>query len=252
MNLLIIGCEYAGKTTLARGISRWMIEAMGLPYVRWHDHFVVPRLDRHLIVHAGTDATTVGKEEANLNTAGDEEQILALRPSVLEQLQRHNVWRHLHPDLFRAEDTLFVNHYYAEAVYAPLYYGYGEPGSFADRRGRARAWDRELLLRAPDIVLVLVECSAEVIRDRMNRSRRPRCILHDQDVDRVIRLVPSRIRRIADPVEVHSRCERGLPRRGVRVVPPADRAVPLRRRPPPAGVRPPRGRQASCLARQRS
>ena len=186
MNLLIIGCEYAGKTTLARGISRWMIEAMGLPYVRWHDHFVVPRLDRHLIVHAGTDATTVGKEEANLNTAEDEEQILALRPSVLEQLQRHNVWRHLHPDLFRAEDVLFVNHYYAEAVYAPLYYGYGEPGSFADRRGRARAWDRELLLRAPDIVLVLVECSAEVIRDRMNRSRRPRCILHDQDVDRVI------------------------------------------------------------------
>ena len=146
----------------------------------------MPRLDRHLIVHAGTDAPVVGKDEADLNTAGDEEQILALRPSVLEQLQRHNVWRHLHPDLFRAEDVLFVNHYYAEAVYAPLYYGYGEPGSFADRRGRARAWDRELLLRAPDIVLVLVECSAEVIRDRMNRSRRPRCILHDQDVDRVI------------------------------------------------------------------
>ena len=186
MNLLIIGCEYAGKTTLARGISRWMIESMALPYVRWHDHFVVPRLDRHLIVHAGTDTTTVGKDEADLNTAEDEEQILALRPSVLEQLQRHNVWRHLHPDLFRAEDVLFVNHYYAEAVYAPLYYRYGEAGSFADRRGRARAWDRELLLRAPDAVLVLVECSAEVIRDRMSRSRRPRCILRDQDVDRVI------------------------------------------------------------------
>ena len=186
MNLLIIGCEYAGKTTLVRRISRWMIESMGLPYVRWHDHFVVPRLDRHLIVHAGTDAPVVGKEEADLNTAEDEEQILSLRPSVLEQLQRHNVWRHLHPDLFREEDILFVNHYYAEAVYARLYYGYGEPGSFADRRGRARAWDRELLLRAPDTVLVLVECSAEVIRDRMNRSRRLRCILHDQDVDRVI------------------------------------------------------------------
>ena len=186
MNLLIIGCEYAGKTTLVRRISRWMIESMGLPYVRWHDHFVVPRLDRHLIVHAGTDAPVVGKDEADLNTAEDEEQILSLRPSVLEQLQRHNVWRHLHPDLFREEDSLFVNHYYAEAVYAPLYYGYGEPGSFADRRGRARAWDRELLLRAPDTVLVLVECSAEVIRDRMNRSRRLRCILHDQDVDRVI------------------------------------------------------------------
>ncbi len=185
MNLLIIGCEYAGKTTLARRISRWMIEAMGLPYVRWHDHFVVPRLDRHLIVHAGADAPVAGKDESDLNTSEDEEQILSLRPMVLEQLQRHNVWRHLHPDLFREEDSLFVNHYYAEAVYAPLYYGYGEPGSFADRPGRARAWDRELLLRAPDAVLALVECSAALVRERMSRSRRPRCILRDRDVERV-------------------------------------------------------------------
>ena len=186
MRLLVIGCEYAGKTTLVRRISRWMIDSMGLPYVRWHDHFVVPRLDRHLIVHAGADAPVVGKDESDLNTAEDEEQILSLRPMVLEQLQRHNVWRHLHPDLFREEDSLFVNHFYAEAVYAPLYYGYGEPGSFADRPGRARAWDRELLLRAPDAVLVLVECDAALIRERMNRSRRPRCILHEQDVERVL------------------------------------------------------------------
>ena len=188
MRLLIVGCEYAGKTTLARRISRWMIDSMGLPYVRWHDHFVVPRLDRHLIVHACADAPVVGKDESDLNTAEDEEQILSLRPMVLEQLQRHNVWRHLHPDSFREEDSLFVNHYYAEAVYAPLYYGYGEPGSFADRPGRARAWDRELLLQAPDIVLVLVECSPHLIRERMARGRRPRCILREQDVERVARL----------------------------------------------------------------
>ena len=43
MNLIVIGCEYAGKTTLAVGISRWMIESMGLNMVVWHDHYVVPR-----------------------------------------------------------------------------------------------------------------------------------------------------------------------------------------------------------------
>ena len=188
MRLLVIGCEYAGKTTLARHVSRWMIDSMGLPYVRWHDHFVVPRLDRHLIVHAGANAPVVGKDESDLNTAEDEEQILSLRPMVLEQLQRHNVWRHLHPDVFREEDSLFVNHYYAEAVYAPLYYGYGEPGSFADRPGRARAWDRELLLRAPDTVLVLVECAPRLIRERMGLGRRPRCILRERDVERVTTL----------------------------------------------------------------
>ena len=73
-----------------------------------------------MLVHAEGDSTWVGKTEADLNTAADEEQILSLRPSVLEQLQRHNVWRHLHPDMFREDDTLFINHYYAEAVDAPL------------------------------------------------------------------------------------------------------------------------------------
>ena len=186
MRLLLIGCEYAGKTTLARAISNWMIAEIGLHFVRWHNHFVVPQLDGHLTVHAEGDATSDGKKEADLNTAEDEEQILALRPSVLEQLQRHNVWRHLHPDMFREEDTLFINHYYAEAVYAPLYYGYGELGSFADRGGRARAWDAELLLQSPDIILVLVESSGDVIRERMRREPRLRFVVVEKDVDEIL------------------------------------------------------------------
>ena len=89
---------------------------------------------------------------------------MGLRPSVLEQLTRHMVWRHLHPDIYRKnEHVLTTNQYYADAVYAPIYYGFGEPGSFADRRQRAREWDNELLSVAPDTVLVLVRASAEVI-----------------------------------------------------------------------------------------
>ena len=58
MRLLLIGCEYTGKSTLARNISRWMIETDGaVSSVRWHDHFVVPRLDGHTIIRAeGSDA----------------------------------------------------------------------------------------------------------------------------------------------------------------------------------------------------
>ncbi|MAG37410.1 MAG: hypothetical protein CL878_14340 [Dehalococcoidia bacterium] len=186
MRLLIVGCEYAGKTTLARVISQWMIAVMGLRMVRWHNHFVVPRLDGHLLVRAEGDITAIGKEAADLNTAEDEEQIMALRPSVLEQLQRHNIWRHLHPDLFRDDDTLFVNHYYADAVYAPIYYSYGESGSFSDRRARARAWDAELLERAPETVLVLVRAAAETIKDRMRQTPRVGGILRKVDVPHVL------------------------------------------------------------------
>ncbi len=186
MRLLIVGCEYAGKTTLARAISHWMIAALGPRLVRWHNHFVVPRLDGHLIVHTAGDRTAIGKEAADLNTAEDEAEIMALRPSVLEQLQRHNIWRHLHPDLFRGDDTLFINHYYADAVYAPLYYSYGQPGTFSDRSARARAWDTELLERAPDTVLVLVRATAAAITERRRQTLRVREILQEADIPRVL------------------------------------------------------------------
>ena len=61
----------------------------------------------------------MGKKSHDQLTNEDEAQILALRPTILEQLQRHNIWRHLHHGLFQNEDLLFINHYYADAVYAP-------------------------------------------------------------------------------------------------------------------------------------
>ena len=189
MRLIIIGCEYAGKTTLAVEISKWMIQAMGLPFVRWHNHFVAPRLDGHLVVRADEDGGVVvpGKVATDLNTEEDEQQIMTLRPSLLEQFQRHMIWRHLHHGMYRDDDDcLEVNFYYADAVYAPLYHGYGEPGSFADRRQRARAWDAEVLGLAPDTVVVLVKASADVIRQRMRRGHRPRCILKEEDVELVL------------------------------------------------------------------
>ena len=189
MQLILTGCGYAGKTTLAVEISRWMISEMNLPFVRWHNHFVVPRLDQHLIVEADPGSGDLpGKPAEDLNVVADEEQIMSLRPSVLEQLQRHNVWRHMHPDMFGPrEDTMMIDFYYADAVYAPLYYGYGEPGSFSDRRRRAREWDHHVLVQAPDAVLVLVEASPAAIRERMTAARRPREVLQPQDVETVLR-----------------------------------------------------------------
>ena len=188
MRLLLIGCEYTGKSTLAGNISRWMIETMGVSLVRWHDHFVVPRLDSHTIIRAEGSDAAIGKAEHDLNTDDDEEQIMSLRPNVLEQLQRHNIWRHLHPGLLSADDVLFINFYYAEAVYAPLYYGYGEPGSFADRSERAREWDQEMRAYAPDMVLVLLTAAATTVAERMAARPRPRVrgILKERDIPYVL------------------------------------------------------------------
>ena len=189
MRLVLIGCEYAGKATLAAEVSKWMIEAMGLPFVRWHNHFVLPYLDQHLAVRAEAGGPEVVPGKTADDTFDDEdlEQITRLRPMVLEQFQRHMVWRHPYAGDFEAEtDFLAINFYYADAVYAPLYYGYGEPGSFADRRRRARAWDAELMKVAPDTVLVLMTASADVIRQRMRDSPRSRGILNEPEVELVL------------------------------------------------------------------
>ena len=188
MRLLIIGCEYTGKSTLAGNISRWMIETMGVSLVRWHDHFVVPRLDSHTIIRAEGSDAAIGKAEHDLNTDDDEEQIMSLRPNVLEQLQRHNIWRHLHPGLLSADDVLFINFYYAEAVYAPLYYGYGEPAlSPTAPRGRVSG-TKSCLPYAPDMVLVLLTAAATTVAERMAARPRPRVrgILKERDIPYVL------------------------------------------------------------------
>jgi hypothetical protein len=61
MHLLLIACEYAGKKTLAVGISRWMIAAMGVPFVRWHDDYIVPRLNGHPVIDGEGETPVPGK-----------------------------------------------------------------------------------------------------------------------------------------------------------------------------------------------
>ena len=86
--------------------------------------------------------------------------VRALKPWLLEQMQRALIWRHMHHTVIGedASDSIQVGLHYAEAVYAPLYYGYGRD-TFSDRRRRAREWDRALLEYAPETVLVLLGSS---------------------------------------------------------------------------------------------
>ena len=46
MKLILVGCEYAGTTTLAEEIVKWRDKVMGPPtplgIVTYHDHFTPP------------------------------------------------------------------------------------------------------------------------------------------------------------------------------------------------------------------
>ena len=88
----------------------------------------------------------------------------------MEYFQRYNIMNKLslgyainyieYPDLF------LIDWYYSDAVYAPLYYGYGDVGQYADRRHLARVLDKSVLKIIPDTVLVLMRASPEAIRKR--------------------------------------------------------------------------------------
>ena len=52
MKVILVGCEYAGKTTLADRISGWMVEMFGPepwgpPHYGWHDHYQMPNVTHH-------------------------------------------------------------------------------------------------------------------------------------------------------------------------------------------------------------
>ena len=137
MRLILTGIEYAGKRTLASEIEKWWARQTGAklkrepPYFnKFHDHFTVPYI-MHPVGHHSPDEVEKGQRH-----------ILTLPPGLMEYFQRYNIMNKFslgyainyieYPDLF------MIDWYYSDAVYAPLYYGYGGVGEYADRRRMAR------------------------------------------------------------------------------------------------------------------
>ena len=203
MRLVLIGCEYAGKTTLARGLAERVAVNAGSP-VRVHDHWVPPAIwdqDPATCYVIGPDGVLHersrygglrGAERGRLASLHADD-VRALSPWLLEQHQRAMVWRHLHPSVYEEDGELGpvphsiqVDFYYAEAVYAPLYYGYGGPGAFDDRVRRAREWDERLMQIAPETVLVHVAATAEEIERRMAAAAHTDPVLKPGHAERVL------------------------------------------------------------------
>ena len=171
MRIVMVGCEYAGKTTLADAISEWAESNMGGRF-KFHDHFTIPN-------------TELSPESA--------EQFKTLTPQIKEQYQRYIMSHHLEASFYASPDHNLVGFHIEEAVYAPLYYGYGGVDSGATMRspeGQRSYWarfiDRQLLLMAPETALVLVKASPEVIARRMNENPHKHQVVQEKDIEYVL------------------------------------------------------------------
>ena len=174
MRLIIIGCEYSGKSTLAGEIRKWLIQTMGSCNTSFHDHFMLPYNE--------------GVAESDMRAA---KQFLELEPHLQECYSRYMIHYHMGQGFYSDNDHCVVDWYYADAVYADLYYKFGRTGAYAERRAMARSYDKEVMEVAPDTTLVLLKAAPEVIRQRMRaeytqREPRPTSVLLEKDIERVL------------------------------------------------------------------
>ena len=179
MRLIIIGCEYAGTTTLARGIQEWVDSTMEGGMLLFHDHWKIP--------------FTSGHQEHDPPLALDneeQEQVLAMSPKLKEMYQRYSLYYHVAPGAVRNKDYMSVGLHIEESIYGPLYFGYGIQGPWpigVERRIVQDIVETHILEFAPDMTLALVKASPDVIARRMRDDPHPRQIVPEKDIELVSR-----------------------------------------------------------------
>ena len=70
-----------------------------------------------------------------------------------------------------------------DAVYGPLYFGYGGEGEYADRRILSDDIESKIMKYQPDTVLVLLKANPDVIIERMKSNAHKHQVIKDEDVE---------------------------------------------------------------------
>ena len=178
MKLLLVGCEYAGTTTLAHAIDDWMEQAMGTRLSLIHDHWKIP----YTIGHS-TDPT----HPAEI-TEEEEKQFLALSSRLKDNVQRHNLYYHTprQPSSSHNPDKMVIGMHIEDGIYGPRYFGYGQPGERFDRRVVSAQIEHLIVKYESETVLVLVKASPDVISRRMKDSPHRNGVLQEKDIEYIL------------------------------------------------------------------
>ncbi|MDP6822519.1 MAG: hypothetical protein QF554_04430 [Dehalococcoidia bacterium] len=169
MRLLLAGCEYAGTTTVAHAIDDWMSENMGARFSLIHEHWKIPHTSGH------PDNTT----------SEEQEWLLQATPKFKEMHQRHSLYYHTQASTYNGGDGMVVGGHIDDAVYAPMYFGYGQKGYSFDRELTMHQVEKTILYFTNDTVVVHITADSDVIRKRMQDDPHENGIVGPDDVDKV-------------------------------------------------------------------
>ena len=168
MRLVIAGCEYSGASTLTFAIDDWMSETIGARFPLIHDHWKLP--------------DTSGHPQADMSE-DERRQVLALSPELKEMTQRHSLYYHIQANSWNGPDWMAIGLHIDDGVYGPMYYGYGGDGQDHDRKVVGQQVESSILRFAPDVVLVHVKATADVIRSRMEENPHPNSPVKAGDIE---------------------------------------------------------------------
>jgi len=175
LRLIVVGCEYTGKTTLAREIAQWWKDVTGLA-IQIHDHFTFPQGGAQR--HPPPGQSDMPEE--------DLERLRCLAPDSREIFQRQTIEYHLTPNFNEYEDLILVGFHIEEAVYAIPYYGYGYPRTYQDRERFTRKIDIVIAKHVPDTVLVLLKASPETVARRMKENQHYDNVIPEKDIEHIL------------------------------------------------------------------
>ena len=171
MRLVIAGCEYSGTSSLTFAIDDWMRETIGVRFPLIHDHWKLP--------------DTSGHPQADMS--GDErQQVLALSPELKEMTQRHSLYYHVQANSWNGPDWMSIGLHIDDGVYGPMYYGYGGDGEPHDRKVVGQQVESSILRFAPDVILVHVKATADVIERRMEENPHPHSPVRAEDIPELL------------------------------------------------------------------
>jgi hypothetical protein len=168
MRLLLAGCEYAGTTTVAHAIDDWMSENIGARFSLIHEHWKIPHTSGH-------PDNTSSEEQAWL---------LAATPKFKEMHQRHSLYYHTQVSTYNGGDGMVVGGHIDDAVYAPLYFGYGGKRYNFDRELVMHQVEKTIIHFTNDTVVVHITADTDVIKQRMKDDPHENGIVQSDDEDK--------------------------------------------------------------------
>lgn len=157
---------------MAHAIDDWMSENMGTRVSLIHEHWKIPHTSGH------PDNTT----------SEEQEWLLAATPKYKEMHQRHSLYYHTQVSTYTTHNGgngMVVGGHIDDAVYAPLYFGYGEKGHQFDRELVMHQVEKTILYFTNATVIVHITADTDVIKQRMKDDPHENGIVQADDVDKV-------------------------------------------------------------------